>query len=643
MDENLYLNLLYLLVKNNTIKQIYEIKPQIKGKELENSQIKTIQKQNTFFFNRFYLEDEPKTNIIIKSSPENFLLSYTIIVGENADLISFKSTENKEIYITEKENLKYFQDIIEENSIKKVPPKFLHKKKFRTTFKSLEIIENLKEYSLNVDNINLDEIHLVPTNKLELFLPSKNHNHYKLARKMSLPTTPLIENNYYTQTNIHIFDEKKLEKYVNPIKTIQETSKIQIEKTSKKQIYYDILKNYYLELSTDELIEKVSKIEKTNINLDKLKNQIIDKPKLKFSSNNGNLIIPLWRNTRQRFIEIKNKQNFKEISGLDFKFDTEFFNNLYFQNSKGDKIDFENKYLTQNFETAIQNLEKTQILEFKTFEEIIINLIYNNIKELYKKEKIPQNKIFQLKKKINELTQKTIKKTIELNSKGTKSENKSLLTQYFESIAKTFESYIEEYENTHHKNHLINTSLEKLELLIKAIEQLKLTEEEIKPLIDNLEVIKHIGEEIESSISQEISSQLDEFFPKRKNSNDLKRNIELENAIENIILLNENPKYEILFTDLEPEIQNLVKNPSQIMQYEPDHQTFLKPKTNYLKKIFPYSHKEITEKIRNQQTGTMEIKKRIVRITPDFYIQHKKYHNYNTVSENHYFKILHKK
>lgn len=475
MNFDNYFGFFYYVTKNNFLIEKTNLFPILKDKIIKKKNLYEKEIVLEKYIIKINLEN--KKILLIKDFPINFLISHTILLGENAEVYEFEFEDK--IYVCEKIILKglleneNFKEKIK-NPIKK-NTKDYYDLKFNYDFEQPDIVISIKQYLTKYKKLDFNRIHLTKSDIIENFLPTAKSSHLKLAKKMSLPITSLIENNYIKNTNINIYDNEKLKKYLKPFAIIKEKEIVNFHKENNLILYNDIFTNYYLvnyseiileilknvkvkdkfqkesaldlediylnenkEDGTEEKINfekkehlkqinRIKKIDTDEFSKEEEKNKVIDKvskiKEIKISSNHGRYLIPLWKSIKeQKYLEIKNLKEFEEYSGIrlnqDGNTNTEKFRNIYLQSTCAEKLLFKNKYVSDKLNTAFETLEVTQNIEYRTIEDLIIKLIYNSQKKVENLIKIDKTKEIENTKMLNDtiwILKYIIKKSVEYN------------------------------------------------------------------------------------------------------------------------------------------------------------------------------------------------------------------------------------
>lgn len=384
MNYNNYFKLFYLLNKNNLLEENTKIFPILKNKIITKKNIIKKEKEIEIFICEFILENNKI--LLLEDLPINFLISHTILIGENLKLYEFEF-ENQTYISSEK----IIQNFINIKNKKEIEINKLHNLKFKPNFEYPKIIRELKTYLGKYKKIDFNKIHITQGNNLINFVPTAKSTHLNLAKEMNIPIINLIENNYIKNTNINIYDIDKFKEILKPKIIIKKNKKIKICKQNKIILYNDISTDFYIKIP-NTIINKIERLDETNFDKDLIIKKILNK-NIKLSQTFGKYYLPIWKSiSNQKYLEIKNIQEFEELSGMTFKNSTENFNKIYLQSTGAEQAIFKNKYLKNNLNKIIENLKIEENIEFENIEELIFKLIFN---EKTKIKTISKNKKFQ--------------------------------------------------------------------------------------------------------------------------------------------------------------------------------------------------------------------------------------------------------
>ena len=98
MNYDNYFNLFYKLNKTNLIQEKTKISPILKNKIIKKKEITQKEKEVEFYIIEILLEN--KKILLIEDFPINFLISHTILIGENVEILEFQIKDKT--YITTK-------------------------------------------------------------------------------------------------------------------------------------------------------------------------------------------------------------------------------------------------------------------------------------------------------------------------------------------------------------------------------------------------------------------------------------------------------------------------------------------------------------------------------------------------------------
>ncbi|MCA9495753.1 MAG: hypothetical protein KC589_02325 [Nanoarchaeota archaeon] len=610
--------------------------------------------------------------LLVNDVPLNFLLSYTIILGKESDLYQFelkreylKDDEGfSPKYIAEKKITEILEKRIEKKSIKKIEAEELFEKKFEFEFEQVKIIKKLKTYSKRKNNLDLNKIHLIDSNTVENYLPNIKKKHYRMAHKIKIPLAQSIENNYIKDSSINIYNEKAIIEIIKPLFTYKADKiwdYVKIKRNDNKKelgkTYKDVKSELYLDIDTDEILEKIKDIEKHNFDLNKVKKQILNRSKILFSWEKSDVIIPLFKSIKhQEFVKIKDLKDFFEITGVEFELKSKKLKNIFIQNLEGEKAIFIDKYLNPKLEKAIDSLEISDVIEFKNTDELIIKIIFNGnkeIKELRLLEDININQINEVTKIIKYLSKITILTSIRQNKIPRKKNIENLYEEYYSSCCKSLEDFYSEYVIRPSKKQLLKNVLELSNKVMDLIRSEKINFEESYFLYQYnlrlLKILRIFDEKKSLEIEKLIKSYFKEVKAERIKPN-LNKNV--QELVNNAIFCNRLAKKYKTYVLVKKEIpKNLLDPKVEILRDKPIGKKYLRINKKKIRKTFPNLNEEIikeikkidVKKVENSANLELEIKNKSIKLSQDYFNIFENFEYYRTVRDNEFFKFLVKK
>ncbi len=577
MDNDFYLNFLYNLNSKKELNEKSEITKIIINKEISEKNIikKNIKIKKTLSI----IELEDNRKLIINEIPINILNSISIFIGDKTELIEFNFKEEllkkdlelqnypsekinsliKSKFIIQKKDLNLIKEKTIIKSFKKVNPADLFKLKYKLNFIQPEIIKKYKEYILKIKKINLNQIHIIDSNEIKISNPNIKKEDYRIFKKLNLPIIKLYNNGFVIDTNINIFDEEEQIKLIKPFIIFEEDIDWDFEKEKKLRLYKDIYDSIYIKINTEEIIDIINNAEIINIKKELLIKEIKKITKIKLSTineseysepNSKNKPLPLFKSkNKQRFIKIKNTKEFKELTGINFKLDFEYLNNILLLDLDGEKLNYKKLFLNPKIEKILEkinseiiksNLNNNQnpqitkkIINFQNIYELIIkiNLFYsknNNIN--YSNNNINNNSntkletiIFlkntnietlnQIKNQLKKILKENILLSIKYNKLPKFNDELSHINSALESIYNQLLEKLILYKNNHLSQFQLNKILnKKLNELILIIKNIKLEFSSTYFITKNIIISLIISKENNYKPIKEISNLFHEFY-----------------------------------------------------------------------------------------------------------------------------------
>jgi len=251
MDYNNYFKFFNKVVENKTLQENLSIGSILKSNFIGKKNIIKKKFDTEMFICEVKLSN--KQSLLIKDVAQNFLLTYTILVGEYTKLVKIQlNNNNDQEYICEEELLDTLKSNFRINIIGECSASDLFELDYKFEFENLDIIQIIRDYLSDVKGINFSKIHVSKGNKIELFLPTIKNSHLKLAKNMGLPLINLLINNYIRDSNINIYDNKAIKKYIRPFMSVNEKIFWNSYDKNNLQLFKDI--NFDCYLSFNKLI-----------------------------------------------------------------------------------------------------------------------------------------------------------------------------------------------------------------------------------------------------------------------------------------------------------------------------------------------------------------------------------------------------
>lgn len=663
MKFDIYLNFLYKIIKNNLIYEKTQICDFLKNKVI----LKNQRELKNLSCNFFVCEvDFGKDKVLIlEDLALNFLLSYTILVGKNTKIISFKTLDNlnKTYFLEEKlfnkiKDLKEFDYKINFNSINNCFGEDLFGFEFRLNYNLPKFVFEIRNYLSEIKNINFSKIHVVDSIGIENFVPTVKNSHLKIAKSMNLPILSLIENNFIKESTINIYDENNLKKIICPKIIYLKNIYFNVYKKNNLKLFKDIDKQYYLIFDKKKIINLIENVKIFNFDKKKLIDSVLSYKDIKLSTNFGEFCLPIFKSKKTLdFVKIKDTNDFFQITGVEFENNFKKLQNVYIQDLKSNQANFVNKYLNFNLEKTFESLEKTENIFFHNKKDLILKIIFNNyfeklnLKKIIKIEEFNENQINQLKNITNSITKKIIFQIVSKNKIPKILDNFSNLDlnqKYLLNLFYKIENIQLNYKNFPNKKILFKEILNILNNIKFIFKNLKILDKQMYLIILNYIKLIKICKIINSKIYDENLKNLEEFI-KIKNFQKIIKTQKFDfnfyqNFNDYLKILNFAKKNKILiFIKSNSEIffkNNFINNSNiQIIDKINKNQIIIKPNKKNIKKIFKYSQNKIIEQIKkldyNQINNfKIDFKGKKIPIKQEFISYYFKIENHKKILEN---------
>ncbi len=647
MKEDIFLEFLYNLINTNQLLEQTQIVKYYKNFPILEKDVEKRETLVNFAIVRVKLENGDF--LLVEDIPINFLLSHTILVGRDVELIRFKlKNEDMVFYISTKDICKRLDNVIEE-SIESFDAKKLFKKKYEFEFELPKIIIELKKYLSEKKKLDFNRIHISDFEKIENFVPSVKQNHFRLAEEMKLPLISLIEENYIRESAINISDSIGQVKIMKPILTRQEKILWDYQKKTTNKLYKDISTQLFMKVDFDLLDEKLDKV-KTNIDKKIILRELIKVEWIKLSSKKKGLLIPVWKSLKyQDYLKIKNKEEFEELSGRKFKFEEEFLKNIYMQSSDGDKAIFKSYYLKKDLEEMIDNLKDEKRIVFRDFRELILKLNFaKNVEEIDYFEDLHPAHIRELKKLIKKLIKITTLKSVEFNKIPEQIRALNVLQEYYLSVANSIYIDYEEFLKVPLKKELLKKTITKTSKLLEVVRFSEIEFEDLYFFVQNILILIKVLRVYDEETANEFEELFYSYYKNKKFSIFKSKNKpDLEVIVNDSMLANKlSRKYKVTIVRKKEFDANLLDEDISVISENLVSKRIVKPNILTLKKLFKNLYNEVYDEIRNlngkyiNETKEIVVKGRKIPLNKEMFEVYKKYPGMKRVENNKFFGVF---
>ncbi len=648
MNEENYLGFFYKLVETNQIgkkTKICKISPRTKLpitntiKKLTDVKVCVIEVKLS---NGKYL--------LLEDYSLNYFLSYTILIGSETEITTFNIIDDgTKTYVCEKELYIKIKSKVKVKFIGQIKPEDFYNLNFEYGFKQSKIIENVKEYILEKKKIDFNKIHIIKGSTIENFLPSVIYSHFRLGVRMNIPLVPLVENNFIRETLININDNISQEKILKPRFSYFLRAKWDFDKEKGDRLYRDIDSFLTINFNRKKLFKKYNNIKTTNFDKEDMLDKLKKLKNIEISANNGKLPIPLWKSLKTgHYLKITNAKKFCELSGRPFKVDEKLFKELYLQALSGDKVQYVDKKLKLGLETFASNIEETKIAIFENFEELVCNLVYHdNIEELIYLQNVKENHILELKKSLRNLIKRTTLLSIYYNKVPEETNPASLIEEYYLSVSNSIYLLCEENKNTPAKRFLFESILKYANL----VEETLVTQRNefrhlyfyTQIILSMLEGLKQADPNYAKNLHTIFQSYYETHWFKIRKA---KINKELEELFYHVNKANKIATKKKVFIKIKKDFENeILRDNIKDLGFPEIMMRVVKPNTFVLKRIFPYSYKQISMallKIKPDEIiniSNIKIKGKLIELKKDYYNVHIEYKEYKQILDNQFFTL----
>lgn len=662
MDIENYLNFFYNLEKKGILKEKSSIFKYSLGQLSETSNLieKKIKLEKVIVAIDLNYNN---TKLLIYDFSFNFFISFGIFIGNKSNLFEFRLRGDSNVYIASREVCNILEEKIIGNK-QRVNPKDLFNVKFKFNHSDLKILAELKKFFSKNKNLNFDKIHIVDSNNIELFLPTVKRSHFNISLNLNIQLVSLFKNGFFKGTSLSFLDFKKQIKILNPLDTVLIEEVWEFDKFSNSMVYADVDKNYYVEFDKKELLKKISNFKQTNFNLEGFTNFILSHDELLISSSIDNsYLIPIWKSSlNQKFVHFENTSSFFKKTGMKFKLDYNYLNDIYIQSLKGKKGILRKKFLKSNFISFFYNLkiDSNQSLYFKTYEELIFKLLFilntKNYTNLFFLENVDKLLVKDLIHKTRFILNYLIESVVILNkipkyeylTKSSFTIEDKLFSSFFNSIF----LLVLNYEKNLKKNDFLNSLRKILENLVLILKYVSFNNLNLIYLKNISNVLIDIVFLFEKSSYDEFKFLYQSYF---KSFNlDFKFdhsliNSSLEKVFSDIALANKlSLKSKLFYLYLNDSLDFKKYFNKNILKFSNNTKLnkILKPNILNIKSQFPYSYNLVIQKItfnnfKRDKLFILLDGKEVVLDSKFYYIYYK-FEGYKQISNNFLFNLYKK-
>lgn len=585
------------------------------------------------------IELETKEKLIIKEKPSSFFQAYSIFLGDSTKLIKAKEQGTNQEYFFEKRDLEELKKIITFKEIREIPPQALHKKTYTYPIKELEIITEIKKYSKEFLSLDLNTIHIVKHNRLELFVPTVHEKHNLIAHKLNIPIQACIKNNYFYNTTIHVQDETKQKELLKPILEKKEKEFSYI--FNKKEIEKVLQTQLYIKLNKEEIINKINSIEHTNIDIEKIFEIIRTKKEVLIGNKHGKILLPMFKHREYKTFE--NKEKFKQEVGLEYKSNSDFLTSLKVRKLVNTDYKFKEYYLNKTIENIVESKEAH--IYCKSLNEILVVLSTKiNPKTITLEEQVNMNQIKELTKHIFSLAKFTITKSVSNNYLPKEKRAQNAIEHYFLSKSSKLMTISREYTKKHSKKELLKQTLQTAQEISELNKTLTIEKESLYFLHQCILLYLEILTLFNKEKAHIISITLEEYFGsiplKLQQSKINKKN---DTIIKQIVLLHKISRKKNCLINIKQKIysQYYPKNIPILPSTKTDQKIYYRANIIKLKEISPYNYNTIAKTINGTiLPKNIKIQKKEISCSNEFYFKTIIHNEYKEVLSNEVFSLF---
>lgn len=639
MKDDEYLGIISELIEKDLLFEKGTISKFVHSKEISENEI--IKKEVRIKKALVLINLENGDHLLVKDTPMNFFLSYTIIIGENARLCRFKFKDR--FIICERSLLNEIID--EKTGYEEIRPKDLYKLKFSTSYNIPKILREIKDYIMQTKGIDLDSIHIDKGSEITNFTPTIKYEHIRLAKLMSIPIEELIEDSFIIDTGISVYDVLTQIEKLRPLRVDEEKEIWEFDRKNHNMVYRDMSFHYYLRNDMKINKEKIESLSIKRKEKDRLLRLLRGISELKISTDNQGQILPLWKvRGRQEFLNIKDKQGFRKLSGIDFRLEKKFLKDIYLQDEHGEKAKMKEKYIEEDILNYMEKGLLNKKIEFENEKDLLIQLTLNKKPtSIVEKNVIDKEKVTQINTFLQRLTKTLFTKSVELNTFTKQQEPFTLSQIALESLKNIIIRDTQRFfKGEKSAKELFEMIYNKSLFLYECSKAEKIGKDDIFFFIQTTYSLIQAACELDRNgfhKTKEIFEEtFDDFAVEQASLRIDETSVELYESIIRANLLSRNQEV-FVFPKKEFDTSLLDKNIE--IKRALSHKRFIKADMNILKKNFPYTFEQVASKIEeNPSTSVIEIEKRKIPVREDFYHVHYEFPGFKTILENKYFSVL---
>jgi hypothetical protein len=597
--------------------------------------------KKTFFFITLSLKNGEK--IILKEEPKTFFQGYSILLGEQTRLIKAVEEKSQQVYYFQEDQLEIIKEKITFSSVRLVPPQILNNKEYISIPHELQLIKEIKEYSLNELQVNLNTIHLVKSNHFEVFAPSLNEKHNTIGHLLKIPIKSCVSKNYFLDTTLHIEDVEKQRDLLLPLSEIKE--EIETFFYNNTEVCKELYTQIHITLDKEILISKLQHIEDTNIDLKKIFELIKTKETIPLSNMIGTYILPLFKN--KNFKTFPNKDIFKEELGIEYENKSSSLNSLKVRKNVNEDYYFKEYYLDSKLENILLfNQEEPQFCK-NNFEYILKIILMENTKSILLEEEINENKIQELSKHIFSLSKFLIHKSVEYNCIPKEKRPQNGIEHYLLSKGSQLQVLSQEYNQKFSRKKLLKATLQTAQEISEIKKTISFEKESLYFLHQCLLIYINILRHFNKKKADLIHATLEEYFGPHKVKLLLSKiNVKNDTIIKDISLANKLSNNTKCMVEFKKDLykQYFSTNITTLPNQESFSEIYYRANIHKLKQISPYNYKNIAKVLNGKiLPKTLLLQKREIDCTSEYYFKTRKHNHYIEIISNEVFSLFVKK
>ncbi|MCA9486067.1 MAG: hypothetical protein KC548_00260 [Nanoarchaeota archaeon] len=596
---------------------------------------------------RFELDDG--RGFLVKDKPLHFFLAYGLILEAGTEFFLCKEKGKGELIMKE-ETFKILDTLYPGRFEKKgvLAAEDLKGKNFEYPYERVKMIHDLGVYCNQMKHFKMWKFHFC-TCSGGLFLPTVYEDHFDEAQRMTLPVVSLLDKEKIRSSDISFFSEGELLGALKPFCLFKSTVRCPLHLKKKTPLFLDVGRHLYFSLNPSHMFSLVLHADRTNVEKDTLIQLLRQMNGVRVSSNSGTLPLVLYKNySRGTSYSPSSQQDFLERSGRDFQLEASFLSSLQIIMEGGTKGEYQHLFLRNDFLGAVEKMQDEYTASFEHPYELILGLTAcKEVRNILHVETLDQKQLEEFFSTLLLLLEAFIKECILENKIPKQHDFTSPLEVYFVSLyASLFKSF-REFENFPSRKHLLEVLSATVQRAAKVLSHYLLRPNELyfvgAFLVQCFLMAKNLDTEKTHSLTERFGDLFNasHFILARFSLAQ-----DIENLIDDCIFAEEMSSQKSVKILVKQRFDfSLVSEASLLLKVPPSHDFFIRPNSKRIKKIFPFSAREVEAQLLQQKLYFGKdlyvlINGRETKVPPGCYDVERVFKTYRVLRNNPFMEVL---